>query len=259
VQRSTNIAERLLGTENTCASKGVLIDFLRERYGDDIAALNAAWKLALDSFADLHRPIADADRLSESSARDLADFRNILIEKYVAVPTDALKAIVPDALNLGMRYASVSEDDFAGDTLFDMFSFNCYGRDPAARLDLAQRCTEMPVIVGEWHIGGSDTGLLSNALVNATTQVERGKACANYMQIALGYAQCLGIHYFEFNDQPLLGRFDGENMQHGLIDVCNQPHTACVERMAAVAEQMYAILNGDLAVEPIAWEYHYRY
>ena len=43
-------------------------------------------------------------------------------------------------------------------------------------------------------------------------------------------------------------------MQHGLIDVCNQPHAACVERMAAVAEREYAMLTGDLAVEPIAWE-----
>ncbi len=259
VQRGTNPAERLLGTQNSCASRAVLIDFLRRRYHDDLAAFNAAWKLSLASFDDLLKPIADTDRLSDSSARDLADFRNILIEKYVTVPTDALKAIVPNALNLGMRYASISDEDFAGDTLFDMFSFNCYARSPKLRFDLAERSTDVPVIVGEWHFGGSDTGLLSNALVNASTQVERGKACANYMQTAMTYAQCVGIHYFEFNDQPVLGRFDGENMQHGLIDVCNQPHAACIEQMAAVAKNMYGILNGDIPVEPIEWEYHDRY
>ena len=259
VQRATNPAQHLLATRNDCASKRALVDFLRRRYGDDIGALDAAWNLALASFDGLYEPIADADRLSDAAARDLGDFREVLIEKYVAVPTAALKAIAPDALNLGMRYASVTAEDFAGDTLFDMFSFNCYSRNPGERLDLAERSTDMPLIVGEWHFGGSDTGLLSNALVNATTQTERGKACANYMQTAMACKQCLGIHYFEFNDQPLLGRFDGENMQHGLIDVCNQPHAACVERMQAVAVRMYDILDGDYAPAPIEWEYHHRY
>ena len=182
-----------------------------------------------------------------------------MIEKYVEVPTRALKAIAPDALNLGMRYAGVTEDDFAGDTLFDMFSFNCYARSPKERLDMAERSTDMPLMVGEWHFGGSDMGLLANGLVNASTQDERGKACANYMQTAMAYAQCVGIHYFEYNDQPLLGRFDGENMQHGLIDICNRPHAACIRRMTAMAEQMYAIHNGDITPTPIEWEYHHKY
>ncbi|HBY70899.1 MAG TPA: hypothetical protein DEG06_01540, partial [Lachnospiraceae bacterium] len=60
------------------------------------------------------------------------------------------------------------------------------------------------------------------------------------------YTNCIGIHYFEWNDQPLLGRFDGENMQHGLIDVCNKPHYACVEKMQETSLKMYEILNGEI-------------
>lgn len=66
------------------------------------------------------------------------------------------------------------------------------------------------------------------ALVNATTQAERGKACAEYMRIAFTNSACVGLHWFELNDQPLSGRFDGENMNVGLVNVCNVPYQDCV-------------------------------
>jgi hypothetical protein len=118
---------------------------------------------------------------------------------------------------------------------------------------------DKPIVVGEWHIGGSDKGLYANGLVCSTTQEERGKCCAYYMQTAMSYINCIGIHYFEFNDQPLLGRFDGENMQHGLIDVCNKPHYACVEKIKESSMKMYEILNGDIKATEESGTYVKRY
>lgn len=258
VQRNTNVAARLLETLNNCVSKTVFIDWLAERH-TTIQDFNKAWNTSLESFQQLMTTVIDCNHPTETAQKDLADFRQRLIEEYVRIPTDELKAICPQALNLGMRYANVTEADFAGDTLFDMFSSNNYTRDPKGLLDLVSRCSTMPLIVGEWHYGGSDKGLLSNALVNATTQDERGKACANYLMKTMSNPQCVGVHYFEFNDQPVLGRFDGECMQHGLIDVCNQPHDDCIKRMAEVNKQMFAYCSGDL--EPVYqdWEYNERF
>jgi len=69
----------------------------------------------------------------------------------------------------------------------------------------------------------------------------------------------VGIHYFELNDQPLTGRFDGENMNVGLVNVCNVPYTDCVEELAAMNARMYPILNGDEQPEKIQWKYQYRF
>lgn len=259
VQWTTNPAEQLLRKGPECVSKGVLVEFMKEAYAGNIAALNATWATAFGSFDELAAPYAGVDALNDVARADLHKFRARMIEEYVRVPTSALKAVCPNALNLGMRYASVTENDFAGDTLFDMFSSNGYRRSVVPLLELVARCTKMPLVVGEWHYGGSDYGLLDNALVNATTQTERGKACANYLQMAMAAPNCVGVHYFEFNDQPLLGRFDGECMQHGLIDVCNQPHTACVEAMKAVNAKMYQYANGDIAAVETPWEFAQRF
>ena len=259
-QRSTNPAARLLETVNGCESKRVLLDWLQQRF-TSIQDFNDAFHTSLSAFDDLYRtPVPCADLPADGPAAQALDaFRALLLEQYVKVPTEALRAVCPQALNLGMRYASVTEKDFAGEALFDMFSSNNYTQDPAGLLNLVNRCATTPLIVGEWHYGPSDQGLLSNALVNATTQFERGKACANYLKKTMSNPQCVGVHYFELNDQPLLGRFDGECMPHGLIDICNHPHYDCVNQMAEVNRRMYDYCDGSLTPVYETWERSERF
>ena len=54
-----------------------------------------------------------------------------------------------------------------------------------------------------------------------------------------------GVHYFEYSDQPYLGRFDGECYQIGLIDVCNRPYPLAAEAFRRFAERMYPLLDGQ--------------
>jgi hypothetical protein len=246
VQHDVNPAERLLANKNKLYSKIEFINFIRNKYKEDILAFNKSWNLNLSSFEDLYTPMEAADKLSQAAEKDLLEYRDILIKKYVDVPNQALKNVDPVHMSLGMRYASITEEDFSGANLYDLFSFNCYRQSPSEKFDIALKHIEKPIIVGEWHIGGSDKGLYANGLVSASTQTERGKCCAYYMQTAMSYSNCIGIHYFEFNDQPLLGRFDGENMQHGLIDVCNKPYYDCVEKIQETNLKMYEIINGDI-------------
>ena len=75
-------------------------------------------------------------------------------------------------------------------------------------------------------------------------QEERGKALEYYLQRAVSHPNCVGAHYFEMNDQPLLGRFDGECMEHGLIDVCNQEFTPVVEHIRNTNCHLYDYAEG---------------
>ena len=145
---------------------------------------------------------------------------------------------------LGMRYARVAEGDFAGSDFYDTFSFNCYKKDPNEFLKIANEGTKTPFMIGEWHYGASDTSLLCSALVTCPTQEDRGWACYNYIQTVYANPQLVGAHYFEYNDQPLLGRFDGEAMPHGLIDICNRPHKKCLDIFTKANNKIYGYALG---------------
>ena len=256
-QRDVNLAERTFAMDTPSASREKLLQVLQEKYGT-VEALNAAWGSQFASFAELSGK-AGLDQLSEQAKADFKALRDLLMDHYSLVATEAIRAVAPNAMNLGMRYSSVERGDFAGYDRFDVFSFNCYRQSPTEMLHTARDSMECPFVIGEWHYGAAENGLFSGALVNATTQTERGKACAEYMRIAFMNGSCVGAHWFELNDQPLSGRFDGENMNVGLINVCNVPYDDCVKEFAAMNNRMYPILSGKETPDPIQWAYQYRF
>lgn len=68
--------------------------------------------------------------------------------------------------------------------------------------------------------------------------------CFNYIKKSFANPQLIGAHYFEYNDQPLLGRFDGEAMAHGLITVTNRPYEVCLSYFTKANAQIYEIAQG---------------
>ena len=244
-QVSVNLAERVFAHPQRLASKQALIKLLIRKYGN-IKELNAAWHTDFFSFEDLYTPFEQADRLSSHAAEDMTCLRAKLLEKYAQVPNGALRRVDPDHMNLGLRYSRISEREIAGSESFDILSFNCYFPSPLDSLQIASQAIDMPRMIGEWHIGGADKGLLSCGLLASATQEERGIACEYYMQTAMAHKNCVGIHYFEMNDQPLLGRFDGECMQHGVIDVCNRSYDDFVAHLQSTNRKMYELASGTL-------------
>ena len=55
----------------------------------------------------------------------------------------------------------------------------------------------------------------------------------------------MGTHWFEFADEFVLGRFDGENYQIGLVDICMQPYPEMMSGIRQTAEVLYAVKNGE--------------
>ena len=53
-----------------------------------------------------------------------------------------------------------------------------------------------------------------------------------------------GAHYFQYNDQSALGRFDGENYQIGLVDVCSQEYPEMAQAMRRCHVGMYDVAMG---------------
>lgn len=249
-----NPAEMLLENSTRFSSKEVLIQFLSERYGGDVRKLNAAWRLgtdeALTGFEDLHRPIRSAASRSDCAREDLTLFTRRMIERYVSIPSEACKRVDPHHLNLGMRWAWIGQDAlYEGSHHFDVFSINSYSDDPAAQIRRVGERSGRPVMIGEFHHGGLDRGLPGNGIRGVRTQEERARAYRHYVQCAAAEPHSVGVHYFTLADQPLLGRFDGENYQIGMVDVCHHPYQEFAEEVRRTNHHIPVILGGGAALE----------
>jgi hypothetical protein len=190
--------------------------------------------------------VPDPTDWSPQAEIDLQAFTSVLIDEYVRVPALACRDVDPHHLNMGMRYAWISSDHlFAGAQYFDVYSINCYqSRPDPAVIDRITESTGLPVLIGEFHHGGADGGLLATGIRGVADQAERGRAYRYFVEQGVALPGVVGLHYFQWNDQPVLGRFDGENYQIGAVDVCQQSYTAFVDGVREAHAHLYAISAG---------------
>lgn len=246
-----NLTELMLLHPHPFASKTKFLENLREKYVT-IDQLNKAWKTDFDHFTDLKDPNKVQITNTLKQMENFKWFNQKLIRRYVEIPTKRCKEVDPNHLNLGMRYAWISNEDLlAGCELFDVFSINSYARKPdREHIQKISKKLNKPVMIGEFHFGAADVGMLAYGIRAVNTQKERGLAYRYYVEQAATIPELIGVHYFQFNDQPVLGRFDGENYQIGVIDVCQQPYEEFVNEMKLSHERVYDIRTGVL--EPLA-------
>lgn len=239
-----NIAEEMLANPSQTASKSKFVSKMKNKY-TTVAAFNTAWNINLTDFDDLNQPIYHAYLLSESSKKDLIEFSKEMITLYVQIPAKACREIDKNHLNMGMRYAYITDTSLlSGYENFDLFSINSYQFSPFKEVEDLGELLHMPVVVGEFHQGSLDKGLTAHGIKGVATQADRGKAYRYYVEQASLSKYFLGAHYFQLNDQSCLGRFDGENYQIGFLDVCMQEYSEMIEAMKLCHSQIYQVAEG---------------
>lgn len=70
----------------------------------------------------------------------------------------------------------------------------------------------------------------------------RGTRASSNATAASPYS--VGVHYFTLNDQAVLGRYDGENFQIGLVDTCARPYAEFVDGVQATNRAITEVLAG---------------
>jgi hypothetical protein len=250
------IADEVLYNPAPTACKEELISFLGEKYKSS-QALSAAWNHSFSSFDDLRRPLRGASGLSPQARSDQREFSRILLNAYVGIPSRACRKADPHHLNLGMRWAWISDPDLVtGWENFDVFSINCYDADPTGALDHVRALgVDLPVMIGEFHFGALDRGLSATGLKGTLNQRERARAYRYYVDRVAAHPQGAGCHWFQCYDQFPLGRFDGENYNIGLFDICSLPQEEMMEAVRACSENLYAVAEGGLPPFPGAAEF----
>ncbi len=250
-------AEGMLRVTEHCATRDRLADWLTQRYGLD-EALAGAWGMDV-SLADIRRGRWDGE-FTRKASDDLEAFSTVMVDRLFTTMSTACREVDPHHLNLGARYYIIPPGwALAGMDSFDVFSINCYANvPPVARIEQVSRALGKPMLIGEWHFGAQDVGLPCSGICRVSNQMERGKAFRRYLETAAACKALVGVHYFQLNDQSALGRFDGENYNIGLLDVCHRPYEELTSAARASHERLYAVSADQLPPYDASVDYRER-
>ncbi|MDF9833140.1 hypothetical protein M2103_001362 [Ereboglobus sp. PH5-5] len=237
---SWHAAEVTLASPASQPAKRALVSVLRKKYRD-IAALNTAWATAHESWDALLAATAPPDKTHPAAKADLEMLSEHIVEKYFAGCRAAVKAASPNHLYLGARFAG-SGSAFVTRVAArhcDVISINIYASSLATLPAILDTAKGMPVLIGEFHFGALDRGPFCAALVRVADQDARALAYREYVRSGLRNPAIIGTHWFQYYDQPTTGRFDGENYQTGLLDICDTPYAETIEAVRDVAATLY--------------------
>ena len=159
-------------------------------------------------------------------------------EKYFSTVRRVLKEELPNHLYLGCRIAWGSDDVWRSAAEYcDVVSCNCYKRRPGR--DWPEGADDKPMLVSEFHFGATDRGMFHPGLVAAATQPRRARMYRDFVLACLDDPRIVGAHWFQWRDQPLTGRADGENYSIGLVSIADVPYVELVGAVRKAAREMY--------------------
>jgi hypothetical protein len=217
-------------------AKQAFVDDLKVKY-PSIEALNRTWGTSHASWEALleGRSLPDPKKAHD----DLAAFATRTAEQYFRVCREAVKEVAPNNLYLGCRFAWVNDRAVRAAARYcDVISYNRY----QDRVDdfRPPEGVDRPVVIGEFHFGALDRGLFHPGLRPVADQRERGEAYRRYVRGALANPCLVGAHWFQYSDEAVTGRGDGENYQIGFLDVCDTPYAETVAASRDVGHDVYA-------------------
>jgi hypothetical protein len=248
--RAARVTHGALRAPGTSASKQVLVNDLKAKYGD-ISAINTAWGSNYVSWDALLESRALPDPQNARFNEDAADFGAKFAEKYFSTVRDAVKRVAPDNLYLGVRFHGHIDGGLMqiAAKYCDVISYNIY-EPPNGRLNQYRGVVDKPFIVGEFGVT-SDLGQMPwRGQIYSEEQGERLRPLENYLAQAFVHPALVGAHFFQFRDQPLTGRPDGEATLRGFINVADTPHFDLVQVNRRLAYNLYQMRSTGRAPTP---------
>lgn len=235
-------------------AKRAFLKQLRDKYRNQ-DGLSKAWGIELPAWElmedpGFQGPLPDAEHPQIEA--DYQHFQETFADTYFKTVSDALKWHAPNQLLLGGRFAvSTPEAVKACAQYCDVLSFNFYTPTPQDGYDFkALAALDKPVLVSEFHFGSRDRGLFWPGVMEVPREEDRGPAYDKFLDSALKEPSIVGVHWFQYLDEPLTGRLlDGENGHFGLVAITDLPYPGFV---AAVRKSNLAALDRLRKLAPAA-------
>lgn len=197
----------------------------------------------------------------------------IFAARYYSLMSQALQAADPDALYLGDRLPIYYDPDAirAMAPYVDVISVN-YTVDasdgwvaPYFFTGLHDLTGGKPVMITEWFFAaaenrsgnlnrtgaphrGVDAPVSNNRnvtghLMTVATQTQRARGARLAARLLAGAPDVVGLHWFQYADEPRGGRGDGEDYDFGLVDVDDRPYEALTDALREANQRILARLG----------------
>jgi len=235
-------------------SKRVLWQLLYDWYQGDFVKLQADFVPAqgFDSFEKLKDSGAALKlRPGGQGIKVIGRFTYLLARRYYELVRMALRQADPQALVVGDRLPLYYNQDavLAERGLVDVLSSNYNVDCPDGWVapyyfeglrDLAGA----PVLISEYFFAARDnrSGNANNGhLMTVDTQDQRAKGATAALANLASFPNVVGVHWFQFADEPSGGRSDGEDFNMGLVDVANRAYKRLTQAFAALNPEIPSI------------------
>lgn len=223
------------------ATRRVFLQALRDHYGGSFQRLRRDFLTGrAKSFRDLEKPCKLLLR-SGGRGRDIIEkFVGILAARYYKLCHDAIRRYDRNHLILGDRYISWYPKVVAkavGDYA-DVVStnYNIDWNDGASarfHLDTLYRITKKPILITEFYFCANENRSgnknPNGGFTTVQTQAQRAAGLRRALRELISLPFLVGMHWFQYYDEPTFGRPDGENFNMGLVDIHNVPYDGVVD------------------------------
>lgn len=235
------VIDTLARNADASSCKAHFVELLKTKYAA-IDKLNAQWKTKIPSWESLANGFV-TESLTKGMYPDYSNLLRSYTAQYFSIVDTALAEAMPNHMYMGVRFAHwgmTTEVVEVASEYVDVVSYNYYKEclHNSAWDFLPQ--IDMPSIIGEFHIGATDTGIFHPGLVAASDQADRAKMYTTYMASVIENPYFVGAHWFQYIDSPITGRaYDGENYNVGFVSITDIPYPELVAAARQLHHNLY--------------------
>jgi len=230
----------------TSGQRRRLLQLLRDTYQDD-------WARLLRDFepqkADNWRELQDGGMLylrgGGRGIEVMRKFLGLMAQRYYQLVHDVIRKYDRRALILGDRYQSFYYPEVARAAApwVDAVSTNLNaswndGSYLHCYLDTLHQLTGKPILVSEIYMAARENASGSRNSKGifpvVTDQQERAAALRTTLVALARTPYVLGMDWFQYFDEPPLGRDDGEDFDFGLVDIHDRPYGEVTDVFASM-------------------------
>ena len=250
--------------------------FLKGKYAT-LAELNAAYGTSFTDWTGDGNTVINCTAIEDdpkylARLNDKIDFMEAIADQYYRVTTTKMRRYDPNHLVFSSRWA-MWRQGYASEyhRLFneriwkkageycDIFANNGY-TDFGQTEEMYRHSSRVftsagkPFMITEHSYLANDSYFRESASWLAT-QMDRAICHQNHLKAVMDLGvsvdpndgqpakTCMGLHWFQYYDEPSLGRPDGEAGQFGLLNVKDEAFVPLVDVMATVHRQLYKYLT----------------
>jgi hypothetical protein len=233
-----------------------LLRLLRETYATDWEKLTNDFEPELaGDFSELEQRGLLYLRPGGDGIRVMRQFLGLMAERYYQLTKDIIRRHDKRGLIMGDRYQSFYYPEVARacGRHVDVVSTNLNaawndGSSPPFYLETLHALTKKPLLVSELYMAATENRSRnrnsSGTFPVVATQAERADGYRRTMTDLLRLPFVVGADWFQYFDEPMHGRGDGENYNFGLVDIHDEPYaelTAAVKSAGASPQRARAL------------------